>query len=153
MAMLFGWQLGTMFQSMAFFTEEGHRLKHIIIAQCCASGIYMGSMLCIRHLYGLNAVQASIYCLMCIKHHNMAQNCASCACMYQYKARCTAPMTRAVHRASIRFITLNLPHHTLSTSFLSTLFAVNTWRRKEKMMKIMFCLIAGLLPWGCFRAM
>ena len=46
-------------------------------------------------------------------------------------------------------ITLNLLHHILSTSCFGTLFAVNTWRIKNK---LAFLLVPALLSWHCWRA-
>ena len=73
----------------------------------------------------LTAVQASIYGpMLYIRHHSVAQICASCINM----VRCGASMTQAVHHASIWLNTAQLitPYHTLSTSFFATLFVVNT---------------------------
>ena len=70
--------------------------------------------------------QASIFGLMLCMQYG-----SNLCIMYQYKARCAAAMTQAVHRPSKWFntaqlITLNIPHHTLSISFFSTLVVVNT---------------------------
>ena len=99
-------------------------------------------MLCIRHHYGtisLNAVQALIYGpMVCIRHHNTAQSWLN---NNYYGYRCD-PWPIWLNAAWLS--TLNLPHHTLSTSFFATLFAGNTWRRKKKlkkMTKIAFCLV------------
>ena len=62
---------------------------------------------------------------LCIRHHNMAQTCASCI---NIATGCGCiPMTQDEHHASIWLntawlITLNLLHHTLFTSFFATLY-------------------------------
>ena len=90
-----------------------------IVAQSCASGINYSSMLCINVAMHhaslwLNAVRVPIYGpMLCIRHHNTVQTCASCI----NKARCSTSMTQALLHASLWLntgwlITLNLPHHT-----------------------------------------
>ena len=97
------------------------------MAQCCASGINVA----VHHAsIWLNAVQALIYGpVMCIRHCNEAQTLYYISAGVHIlcapgisKARCGASMTQTVHHASIWvnttcLIALNLPHHTLSTSF------------------------------------
>ena len=95
------------------------------MAQCCASGITMA-----QYSVWLNAVQASVYDpMLCIRHHNVAQ---ACMCtMYQYgQMQCIHGSSCASCINRVCLITLNLPHHTLSSSFFATLFAVKTWRRE-----------------------
>ena len=133
-------------------------IRHQYMAQCCAlwldavhlrlNDVYQASVwfnAVYQASIWLNAVyQASLW-------HNMAQCCASCITIWlkpvHHVSICGASMTQAVHHACINtkwLITLNLPHHTLSTfsvflphhtlstSFFTTcLCMVNTWRRKK----------------------
>ena len=80
----------------------------------------------INNIYGL---------MLCIRHHNTAQ--LTCASWFNM-TRCGASMTQAVHHPSLWLnaawlITLNVPHHILSTSFFATLFALTLeGKRKEE---------------------
>ena len=73
----------------------------------------------------LNAVQALIYVLMmCIRHHNAVQT-----------VHYVSVSLDAVHpwlELCIMHEYGSIQHHTLSTFFFATLFAINTWRKEKK---------------------
>ena len=154
-----------------------HQASIAFITQCCALAInvavhHYGSMLCIHssheaslwhNIIWLNAVQASIYGpMLCIRHHNMTQT------MYQYVSiwlcinMTVSPcinMTRCIASSygsyinTTRLITLNVPHHTLSTCFLLLCLRLTLEERRKKKNKLSLWLIAALLPWRYWRAM
>ena len=123
----------------------------INMARWCASMHQYGLMLYIRHQYGSSGIiVAQYYGSMLCGHQFMARCCASGITIRLKPGHHVSIRLDVVHQAvlhasiwlnTVWLITVNLPHHTLSTSFF--LLAVNTWRKEMK--RWTFCLVAGLL--------
>ena len=134
------WTMTQCCASMAHWYASGISMTQCyasskIMAQCCASGINVA----VHHAsIWLNAV-----------HPRLND-------VHQASLRldvCGASMTQAVHHTSIWLIVntawhialnLHVPHHTLSISFFTTSFAINTWRRKKSRFIVVQLLIQPL---------
>ena len=113
-------------------------------------------MLCIRHHYGtINIAQccAGINYLWpnaVIRHHNTAQPVQLMCIMIQYGyIYIGASMIQAVHHPSIWLNAAWLITHIILCPLP---FLLHLKKKKKNDDNPVFCLVAGLLPWRCFRA-